>query len=104
MSEVKRPANTGSEMSDWAARANAYMDHLQSLIDAQVEKLKGRRLALDELEAERDGWKRIADEMQGDYGEMEAERDLLRDNLKRIRDAVWETGVCGVLAKLEETE
>ena len=59
---------------------------------------------MDELEAERDGWKRIADEMQGDYGEMEAERDLLRDNLKRIRDAVWETGVCGVLAKLEETE
>ena len=52
MSEVKRPANTGSEMSDWAARANAYMDHLQSLIDAQVEKLKGRRLALDELEAD----------------------------------------------------
>ena len=39
-----------------------------------------------------------------EVAELEAERDLLRDNLKRIRDAVWETGVCGVLAKLEETE
>jgi len=65
MSEVKRPANTGSEMSDWAARANAYMDHLQSLIDAQVEKLKGRRLALDKLEAERDRLLRNAPAVMG---------------------------------------
>ena len=80
MSEVKRPDK------------NAGMEHYP-----QSEAY------MDELEAERDGWKRIADEMQGDYGAMEAERDLLRDNLKRIRDAVWETGVCGVLAKREPT-